>query len=116
MAGVSAGSLDREVTLQQLTESKGTSGFPVESWTTLEVEQASRRDLSGEERFRSGQLSAKTHTIWNIHYREDMDPEVVDVPKKRRLSYGGRSYDIIAARQIGRNEQIELTTLVSTRV
>lgn len=116
MGGVSVGTLDREVTIQQLTESKGTTGFPVESWTTLEVEQASRRDLTGDERFRSGQLSAKTHTLWTIHYREDMDPERVDVPKKRRLSYAGRSYDIIAAVQIGRNEKIELTTLVSTRV
>jgi hypothetical protein len=40
-----------------------------------------------------------------------MDPDLLDVPKRRRLVYKGRTYDIVAAGQIGRNEGVELLTL-----
>lgn len=44
-----------------------------------------------------------------------MDPDLVDVPKKRRLSYQGRIYDITSASVEGRKEAIRLTTLASSK-
>lgn len=108
-----AGALDREVTIQQVTSSIGTSGFPVETWSTLvAAEWMQKMDVRGRERFAAGQHTAPYDTRWVLWYRDDMDPEVVDVAKTRRLSYQGRFYDIVSATLIGRYEGIELLTLV----
>src|SRR5689334_4713449 len=79
---------DRSITIQQVADAVGASGAPMEGWTDLVTMPASREDISGEERFRSGQESAAVDTIWEINYRLDMDPELLDVPKKRRIVAG----------------------------
>jgi len=107
---------DRTITIQQLTDSVGSSGAPVEGWSTLVEMPASRLDISGQERFRAGQESAAIDTVWEINYRADMDPELVDVPKKRRIVTGGRYHDIVAARQSERRKLIELVTLAGSAV
>ncbi len=114
MAGLNAGDLDRDVTIQQLTQAPGTSGFPVDTWTTLDVVPMSKDDQRGRERFQIAQVSASYDTKWRLHFRDDMDPDVVDVPKTRRLSYRGRTHDITEAVEIGRREGILLLTLAST--
>lgn len=108
---------DRVVTIQQLSDGVGTSGAPVGTWSTLVASMpASRLDISGRERFIAGQESAAVDTTWEINYRADMDPELVDVPKNRRLVVGGRVHDIVAARQSERRKLIELVTLASSRL
>lgn len=117
MSGLSAGELDREVTIQQLTESIGGSNYPIESWSTLvSTVFMSRRDMRGYEIFKSGGLDAAANTVWQMQYRDDMDPELVDVQKTRRLLANGRSYDIVAASVIGFREGIELVTISSSAV
>lgn len=108
-----AGERDKIVTIQCLTEAVGPSRFPKDDWTTLPsfTMFASKRDLGSRERFAAAQLSTPADVRWEINYREDMDPDLIDVPKKRRLLYKGRAYDIVSASQIGRNEGIELLTL-----
>lgn len=115
---LNAGEMDREVTLQQLTEAVGSSGFPQSTWAEMSESPvwASRRDVMAGERFKANQLSASQAVAWKIYYREDMDPESVDVPKRRRLVYQGRIYDIVAGALLGFNEGIELMTLASMRV
>jgi hypothetical protein len=44
-----------------------------------------------------------------------MDPDLVDVPKLRRVLFHGRIHDIVAANQIGMREGVELLTLASGR-
>jgi hypothetical protein len=51
-----------------------------------------------------------------MYYRADMDPDLVDVPKARRLVFGGRVHDIAAAQHLGRREGIELSTKATTQV
>jgi head-tail adaptor len=110
-----AGDRDRFVTIQQVAESAGGSGFPVETWSTLvESMPASRIDVSGRERMLAGQLAAQMETRWEINYREDMDPALVDVPKTRRLVFSGRVFDIVSAREVGRREALELMTIAGT--
>lgn len=111
-----SGERDRLVTIQQLTDSIGGSKYPVEAWSTLTTAWMRKRDLKGWERFKAAQVSAPAETLWEMGYRSDMDPELVDVPKKRRLVYQGRTYDITSASQIGRREGIELMTLANTKV
>jgi SPP1 family predicted phage head-tail adaptor len=106
------GERDRPVTIQQRASSAAGTGFPVETWTTLISSTWMRKiDLKGQERMQAGQLAARFDTMFEMAYRVDMDPELVDVTTKRRLVYQGRVYDIVAASQIGRREGVELSTL-----
>lgn len=122
MGGLNAGDLDREVLIQQLADddalanSEDASGFPVERWIPLDIVWLQRMTTTGAEKFRAAQLSAAIETRWQLHWRDDMDPDAIDVPKKRRLVFQDRIYDITAAAEIGRQEGIELTTLASERI
>lgn len=112
-----SGRRDRLVTIQQLTETDSDSGMPVETWTDLVSSMpASKEDVSGRERFVSSQESARFDTRWVINYRADMDPELVDVPKVRRIVYSGRAHDITSATHLGRKDGIELMTLAAARL
>jgi hypothetical protein len=100
------------VTIQQLTESNGTSRFPVETWTTLIATYwCSKQDAGGRERFAMDQQSAAFDTRWEGAYVASLDPETVNVTKTRRILYQGRVYDIVAASQVGRRAAIEFLTL-----
>lgn len=107
------GQRDKLVTIQQLTESRGASGFPVESWSTLASVFMAREDRDGRERFTADQRAADADTRWSMLFREDMDPEFLDVTKTRRLLYRGRTYNITSARPVGWRESIDLLTQAS---
>lgn len=111
-----AGLRDRQVTVQQLTESVGSANFPVETWSTLRTEWAEKTDVRGRERLMNGQNAAAFDSRWCLGYSPEMDPELVDVPKKRRLVYQGRAYDIVAAVMVGRRDGIELMTIAAGKV
>ena len=107
-----AGARDRLVTIQQVADSSGESGFPVETWTTLATMYASRKELrtavANEDMRPAGMLSARFETEWDLPYRADIDPEIVNVPKVRRLVYEGRVHDILHAQVIGRRRGVKV--------
>ena len=112
--GLTLGAMDRAVEIQQLTESAGSSGMPVETWATLYPQAwMSKQEMSGRERFAANQLTAPGTARWVMRYAADMDPDLVNVPKTRRLVYGGSTYDIVSASHLGRKDGIELMTLVN---
>lgn len=106
-----SGARDRLVTIQAMAASVGSSGFPVETWTDLSAVWASRMDARGGERYRADQLSAPFDTRWEVPYSAEWDPELVEVPKVRRLVHEGRAHDIVWAEQMGRKQGIALMTL-----
>lgn len=110
-----AGERDKFVTIEQLTES-APNGFPVETWSTLVLVWMGRRDELASERFAASQETASFGSIWHMPYIADMDPDTVDVPKRRRLSYRGRKFDIVTASMIGNRDGIELLTLTGSTV
>jgi head-tail adaptor len=103
------GERDRLVTIEQLTESRGASGVPLEQWSAIGDLFAGRFDDRGTEQYTNSQISAVAITRWEIGYRADCDPELIDVAKQRRINDGGRIYDILAGSLIGRREGIEFT-------
>lgn len=116
---LSSGRRDRSITLQQRPAedtADADSGEPIDGpWTNLVCNMpASRLSLSASERFRSEQVSARMDDEWEINYRADMDPELVDVPKCRRLKYQGRLFEITGADLIGRRRGIRIYTLSSS--
>ena len=111
------GQMDRLVRIQQATETRdATTKAPTTTWTTLGDAFMAARPARGRERFTAEQLSASGDTVWTTHYREDLDPEIVDVPKSRRLRYRGRTYEITSAMHLGMREGVELVTIASSKV
>lgn len=94
----SAGEREFYITLQQLTEGTANSNFPTESWTQLGKVWASRDYVTLDERATADQLSATAVVEWDIPYSVSMDPDLVDVAKKRRLVYKDRVYDVLSGR------------------
>lgn len=114
-ANATSGARDRYITIQSLTESIGASRLPVETWATLIQVHANKADVDVSrfvaERNVADQRSSPYETRWTIPYVASMDPELVDVRKSRRLVVNGRVHDIVAGKEIGRKEAIELHTV-----
>src|SRR5688572_26854894 len=95
------GERDRAVKIEKLTTSKGPSGAPVETWTTLvDPYWVRKMQVRQSERFQALQTTAPPDTQWEGGYRSDMDPDLLNVVKLRRIVYQGWIYEIVAADQI----------------
>jgi SPP1 family predicted phage head-tail adaptor len=107
-----AGQRDVLVTIEGLTEGAAASGLPTETFAELgSPVWMHKRQASGNERFGADQWSASATTVWEMPYRCDMDPDLVDVAKQRRLTYKGRVYNIVGAALLRRGGPIQITTL-----
>lgn len=107
----SSGGRDRKIRLQQLVQSTGPSGFPIESWVDLATVWANKLDsplFFNRESYFNNQELASYETTWTIPYLESMDPELVDVPARRRVIVKDRVHDIIAAGEVGRRMGIQM--------
>jgi hypothetical protein len=115
---LSSGRRDRVARLEQFTAADtadATSGEPVETWTTLVPRMpVGRIGVSGWERFKENQVTARFDDAWEMNYRADMDPDLVDLPKRRKMVYEGRELDIVYGQVIGRRAGIVVLTLAST--
>src|SRR5690606_13780010 len=96
-----SGQRDKRVLIEQATEGADASGFPVSEWTPLRYAQMGRIDVRADEHHTASQESAFVETHWYTVYAADMDPDVIDVTKTRRLNYSGRIYDIRAGVVVG---------------
>lgn len=113
------GELNRRVTVEQLTQSTGPTGAPIEEWSDLADVMMNKLDLRGSERLEAAQLSSPFDTVWQTWYRADLDPDTIDVPKVRRLNYQGRIYDITRVMPIeisGIRHGLEFETIAAARV
>jgi hypothetical protein len=115
---LSAGKRDRLVRIEKFTAADtgdANSGEPVETWSTLVPQMpAARIGVSGWERFKENQVSARFDDAWEMNYRADMDPDLVDLPKRRQLVYEGRVLDVVHGQVLGRRVGILLLTLASS--
>lgn len=113
---LNAGALIHRVTIQRLTDGVDTSGAPTETPARLCDAWMARETVSGMEKFASNQLSASSVLRWTMRYQPNMDPDLIDVPKSRRLLYQHRAYDITEAQTLDRKAGIVLTTLAGSGV
>jgi head-tail adaptor len=115
-----AGARDRLVTIQALTDTVDAEGVPVEGWADLTPpewmwkQDAVARERAAE-RFDAMQWAAHSYTEWECGFRADLDPEVIDLPKRRRLVFRDRIYNILQAAVLPHEDGhgIKLITLVA---
>ena len=86
---IRAGRLRHEVIIQEVTQTRDTSGSVTESWSTTDTVRAEIKPIksAGSERFIHEQvMSVGTHMV-TIRYQGDVTP-------KHRILWGSRIFDI----------------------
>lgn len=112
---IEPGHLDQRVLVQRAVNGEDGAGAPLSSWSVLGTFPMGRELIRGMERVQAGFTQSSYDARWLMHYRADMDPDLVDVPKDRRLVFRGRVQEIVTAQHLGRRDGIELTTKATTQ-
>lgn len=103
---MSAGKLDRRITLQRATASD--DGFSSEgtlTWSDLATVWAEVSPVSDGERWRAGEVAAHiTH-----RFRIRWSSTTATLTPKDRILYQGRVFDISGVKEIDRRKFLELT-------
>jgi len=106
-----AGRRDHAAAIEQAVDTTPPSNFPTQQWTTLiDPYWCDRADVGGDEAMRADQTVAPIRTLWTGPYRPDIDPDLIEVSKVRRIRYQGRTYDIQTAAVLGVRTSIQFTT------
>ena len=114
-----AGPLDRRVSIQRRTLTTSDSGDASETWLAIGSDRwASKRPVSGTERYSGPQLEAREQIEFQLRWSEDLaDLQPVDriiepaADATASPSTPIRSiYDIIAVHEIGRREALSVIT------
>lgn len=100
-----AGDLDRQVRLERFTETRDAFNNPVEAWTTLATVRAAVEYIRDGERWTAQEVGAAATLRFRIRYSST----VADLNAKDRLIYDGDTFNIMAVKEIGRREGLEIT-------
>lgn len=100
-----AGALDRRIVIERATTTPDEFNASAETWATLATVWAEKSDVKDGERMRAGSVSSEITTRFRIRH----STTVADVSPKDRVRFDGRTYDIVAVKEIGRSEGIEIT-------
>lgn len=99
-----AGNLDREITIEAVTESRTSTGAVTQSWATFATVWAERRDVRASEQFKAAREMAECATVWRIRY-------LPGLTEKHRINDGAQYWDIDAIAEIGRREGLEILAM-----
>ncbi|ORE90199.1 Bacteriophage head-tail adaptor [Stappia sp. 22II-S9-Z10] len=96
-----AGKLDRRVTIQSYTQT-GTDIYnvPTFAWADVATVWAQQRPNRGAERFTAAEVAGSSVLTFHIRHR--------GVTVQDRLLYGGKTWDIVDVREIGRGVVTEI--------
>jgi head-tail adaptor len=113
-----AGERTCRVVVQRSVAARGATKAPVDTWVTHTTTWMRRTAIDPiradyGEKFINHQVVAQPQSVWEMGYREDMDPTIYDVAKTYRLLYQGRPYNIVAADVIGQREGIEFVAVTN---
>lgn len=104
--------LDRRVTLLRaaVVDDGLQSGPDWDEPVTLGTVWASKADISDGERWRAGQVQAHVTTRFRLRWSS----VTAGLTAKDRVTCEGRTYDIVAVKEIGRREGVEITAAART--
>lgn len=104
---VSAGDLDRKITIQRATSVPNEFNEPVMTWTDFKTVRAMRRDVSDAEKFAAGQVGSVLQSRFTIR----SSTETRTITPNDRLVHEGDNWNIHGVKEAneGRFRFIELT-------
>lgn len=111
-----AGKFDRRITIRRLAQVRDAHGqvehnalgHPVEEWQDMTTVWASKTDIRDAERVAAQQVGSTVTSRFQIRWSERVD----DLTPRDRLRYpadGGRDHNIVAVKEIGCREGLEIT-------
>jgi len=95
--------LDREITIEQGTITKGATGQEVLTWSTYATVRAAKMDGGGSEALKAGRETDLSKVVFTIRYN-------AGVTQKMRIVYNTIVHDIIQINEKGRRHYQELIT------
>lgn len=95
---MSAGELDRRITIQRATLTRNDFNELIETWTDYVTISAKCSDPSTAEKFRAQEVGAEIDMRFTIRWSTDVD----DVSPRDRVRFDDREYNITGVRNIGR--------------
>lgn len=96
---------DRLITIERKTVTQNDLGEEVETWTAMAQAWAEKRDVSDAERLNAAEVGATISTRFRLLWSDAYD----DVTPLDRINYDGKRWDIMAVKEIGTREGIEIT-------
>lgn len=99
-----AGDLDRRITIERAALTANEFNEPIATWSEYATIWANRKDASAAESYRAQEVGAQITTRFTVRWSTD----VADVGPKDRLASEGRSFEIVSAREIGRQQWLEI--------
>jgi len=108
---VDPGKYNREIVIEQVTETQSETGDVIETWTTLGPDpiwayvQSVSGKRGGWETFTADQVLADIDTLFTIPYRSD-------ITLKMRINYGGALYNIRNTNEVGYKVELEIMAQV----
>lgn len=103
MLGSCAGKMNKRVVLETNTPTQDGYGEPIEGWSTIGTVWAEQLSAKASERFRGEQTSGFEDIAWRIRYRNDVD-------NLDRLTYNGKTYDLLGTAEEGNKSSLILFT------
>lgn len=95
------GLLDRTVIIQNYTEAQDATGQPVQTWADLRTVRAKVTPLKTSERFDANRDMGVFTAVFTVRWLDS-------VTHRSRVVYDGKNYDVIAIRELGRRQWLEL--------
>lgn len=99
-----AGGRNRRLTLQRALVSLDDFGGETRTWGTLGTVWAATRDLSSGERERMSEISSEVTVRFTVLHSE----VAAGLTPRDRVICGGLTYDIVAVREVGFRQEIEI--------
>lgn len=104
---ISAGDLDRKITIQRATSAPNEFNEPVMTWADFKTVRAMRRDVSDGEKLAAGQIGSSLQSRFTVR----SSTETRTVTPSDRLVHEGENWNIHGVKEAneGRFRFIELT-------
>jgi len=102
MSWISAGELDRRVSLQRSVITRDEFNAPVETWVEFANVWTGKRDQRGEKTLANGEVVAVLETRFKIRW----SPTVADLSAKDRAVCEGATYDVSDVQEWGRRDAL----------
>lgn len=100
-----AGKLDRRITLQRATTTANSLNEPIQTWAAIATVWAAKMEVRDSERQRAAETAAVIDTRFQIRWSS----QVSDIDAADRVVFGGRTFNILGVKEIGRREGLELS-------
>lgn len=100
---VQIGSMDRKITIEQVTETPNAFGERIQSWATFAEVWAAKEDNGGKEEYTAEKETSFGKTVFTIRYLSTIN-------EKMRITLDSKTYDIINIAEIGRRRFQRITT------